>query len=233
MGLTTANNCGIDCIRAGELNMDYYQTKARLKTISDKVERLKWRKKELTTKKKAKVKRKKEVSAELADTIEARELINKSLDITHKRIKVRIDALLSLAINSVFDRPFSFELLIEKKYNRISCTPVIKEGEEEYFPKDEMGGGIIDIISFAFRVVLWSLEHPRSRNVFVLDEPMKFVGKGDMLIRAGNILRELSHRLGFQLIIVTHEKELSEIGDRAYLVEHNNGISEASMITID
>jgi len=210
--------------------MDYYQTKRRLKKVSEKVNRLKWRRKELIKRKKANIKRKKELDVLLRDTVEAREIINKSLDITHARIKARIDGLLTLAINSVFDRPFSFDLRIEKKYNRIVCTPVIKEGEEEYIPKDAMGGGIIDIISFAFRVVLWSLEHPRSRNVFVLDEPMKFVGKGDMLIRAGNILKELSHRLGFQLIIVTHEKELGDIADRAYLIEHKKGISEATMI---
>jgi len=210
--------------------MNYYQTKQRLKTVSDKVEHLKWRKKELLKKKKTKIKRKKEVSAELTDTIEAREIINKSLDITHRRIKVRIDALLTLAINSVFDRPFSFELLIEKKYNRISCTPIIKEGEVEYIPKDDMGGGIIDIISFAFRVVLWSLEHPRSRNVFVLDEPLRFVGR-DTINQAGQVLAELSHRLDFQLIIVTHEKELESIADSIYKVVHTKGISNVTKIT--
>lgn len=211
--------------------MEYYKTKKRHKKLSERVKRLNWRKKELLKDKKEKIKRSKEIKVELRDTIEAREIVNKALDITQARIKSRIDALLTLAINSVFDRPFSFSLLIEKKYNRIACTPIIKEGEHEYIPKEEMGGGIIDIISFAFRVVLWSLEHPRSRNVFVLDEPMKFVGKGDMLIRAGNILKELSHRLGFQLIIVTHEKELSAIADRAYIVEHKKGVSNAAIIT--
>lgn len=202
----------------------------RLTTIEGTVSQLKWRKKQLLKTRRKSIARKKELKDILRHSVEAREVINKALDITQANLKERIDSLVSLAVSSVFDRPFTFELLLEKKYNRMVCTPVVKEGDHEYSPKDDMGGGIIDIISFAFRVVLWSLEHPRSRNTFVLDEPMKFVGKGDMLYRAGSVLSELSHRLGFQLIIVTHEKELSEIGDRSYQVEHRQGISRVSVM---
>ena len=51
---------------------------------------------------------------------------------------------------------------MERKRNKLECRPVVMEGDYEYTAKDEMGGGIIDIISFAFRVVLWSLESPLS-----------------------------------------------------------------------
>lgn len=141
--------------------------------------------------------------------------------LTQERLKARVDALLTLAISSIFDRPFTFNLEFERKRNRLECTPKIMEGSKEYVPKEDMGGGIIDITSFAMRVVLWSIENPKVRNLFILDEPMKFVGKGELLNRAGNVLREIADRLNVQLIVVTHESELAQMADTKYIVTHD------------
>jgi len=209
---------------------NYYELKKKLNAFSEDIDELIWKKKELKKKLKRKTIRRRVVKKNLKNNLKAREIINKVVDITHHNLKERIDSLVTLAVKSVFDRNFTFELFMQKKYNRIICTPIIKEDGNEYFPKDEMGVGIIDIISLALRVVLWSIEDPRSRNIFVLDEPMKFVGKGVILKRVGKILSELSSRLAFQLLIVTHERELSEISDRAYHVEYANKMSNLTII---
>lgn len=164
------------------------------------------------------------------DLIHARLIITEVAKKTQERFKEKVESLVTLAIQSVFNRPFKFFLVFDRKANKVSCQPIIKEGDSEYIPKDDMGGGIIDLISFAFRVVLWSLEYPKSRNVFILDEPMKFIGKGDLLEKAGKMLHEVSHRLKFQLIIITHEPELAEISDRAYQVTHNGNQSTVRLI---
>ena len=150
---------------------------------------------------------------------------------TQKNFQVKVESLVTSAIRAVFEeRPFQFKLIFEQKRNKFECKPVVVENGVEYEPKDELGGGIIDLISFSFRVVLWHLENPRSRNVFVLDEPMKFVGKGDLLMRAGHMIKEISHRLGFQIIMVTHEPELAEIADKAWSVEHDGVKSHLRLI---
>jgi DNA repair exonuclease SbcCD ATPase subunit len=150
---------------------------------------------------------------------------------TQKNFQTKVEALVTSAIRAVFEeRPFQFKLIFEQKRNKFECRPVVVEGDSEYEPKDELGGGIIDLISFAFRVVLWHLENPKSRNVFVLDEPMKFVGKGDLLMRAGRMIKEISHRLGFQIIMVTHEPELAEIADKAWQVDHDGTRSNLRLI---
>ena len=138
-----------------------------------------------------------------------------------------------MAIRAVFDQAFQFKLNFTHERGRFVCQPVIVEGENEYEPKDEMGGSIIDIISFTFRVVLWHLSHPRSQNVFVLDEPMRFVGMGDELMKAARILKEISAKLGFQLIIVTHIQELASIADRAWQVTRRGKKSEVKQIVFD
>jgi len=164
------------------------------------------------------------------DFSKARWILTKVAEMTQLRFKEKVESLVTMAIQSVFDRDFKFVLVFEQKRNKFECRPVVMENEVEYTPKDDMGGGIIDVISFALRVVLWNLQKPKSRNILILDEPMKYVGKGELLERAGMMLREISHKLGIQLVLVTHEPQLAEIADMAYSVTHRSGKSQVELI---
>jgi len=170
------------------------------------------------------------IKKDYENLVKARWILTEVAKETQIRFKEKVESLTTMAIQSVFDRPFRFVLEFERKRNKLECRPIVMEGDVEYVPKDDMGGGIIDVISFALRVVLWSLQKPRSRNTLILDEPMKYVGKGDLLDRAGQMLREVSHSLGIQLILVTHEPQLADIADMAYMVEHVKGRSVVKMI---
>jgi len=154
--------------------------------------------------------------------VKAKWVLSSVARLTQERFKVRVEELMTFAIQSVFSRPFEFKLIFEIKRNKLECKPIIFENGVEFDdPEYDIGGGLVDIISFAFRVVLWSLENPRSRATFILDEPMKHIGKGELLIRAGKMLKEISDKLKFQLIIITHEPLLAEIADRKFEVSHD------------
>jgi len=156
------------------------------------------------------------------DLRKARWVLTEVVKRTQLRFKGYVETLVTKCINTVFDRDFEFVLNYEIKANKTYIQPLVKEGgNEPQVPKEEMGVGILDLLSFALRVVLWSLERPRSRAVFILDEPMRDLGKGKLLDRAGDVLRELSQRLGFQLIVITHEPQLSRIADRTFRIEHD------------
>lgn len=160
-----------------------------------------------------------------ADLIKARWVITEVAKLTQERFKKRVESLITMVIRSVFDRDFEFELIMERKRNKLECRPIIKENGNEFDPKFDRGGGLIDVISFAFRLVLWNLEKPRSRNVFILDEPFRFIGKGEMLERVGKMLKELSEKLIFQIIMITHEKQLENIADKVFQVSYKGGKS--------
>ena len=170
----------------------------------------------------------------LIDTLnKSRWVITEVQKNTQTKFKEKIDSLVTMAIKSVYDRPFGFELIFERKRDKMECRPLIYEivdGEKEYYTdaEDELGGGIVDICSFALRVVLWTMERPRSRNVFVLDEPGKNLGQ--LISLFGKILREISHRLKFQLIIITHDDSLIEIGDKNWEVTHDGRESHIILI---
>ena len=105
----------------------------------------------------------------------------------------------------------------------MECEPVIFENGNEFVPKDDMGGGILDIISFALRIVLWGLETPKSRNLIILDEPFKQCGK--LITKACQMVKEISKMLGVQIIMVTHSDELIDIADKSWHVQYTNGMS--------
>ncbi|MFA5208222.1 MAG: hypothetical protein WC428_06295 [Candidatus Paceibacterota bacterium] len=152
---------------------------------------------------------------------------------TQKRFKDRVESLVTMAIQSVFDRPLKFSLEIERKRNKMECRLLVTEtvdGQERIYDNlgDDVAGGLIDVISFAARIVLWSLQNPRSRNVMIFDEPMKNMGK--LISLGGQVLREISHKLNFQIIIITHDDELIEAADRSYQVTHDGNKSHLKLV---
>ncbi len=153
---------------------------------------------------------------------------------TQERFKKRVETLVTMAIKSVFDRPYGFELIFERKRNKLEARPVIYEITSQKKkilyedPEEDVGGSMVDIISFALRIVLWSFEKPRSRDVILLDEPLKNMGR--LISLGGRVLREVSHWLVVQLVIITHDEELKEIADRTFIVKHNGEYSEVKRV---
>lgn len=148
---------------------------------------------------------------------------------TQDEIKERIEHLITLAIRSVFEREFTFKLVLQNKNNRVYAIPTIIDGEHEFTDiKEDLGGGMIDIISLAFKIVLWSLESPKKRNLFIVDEPFRFTGK--LVKKAGYMLKYLASELNFQVIMVSHDDELIDICDRVYGVTHNGKHSVVTLL---
>jgi len=166
------------------------------------------------------------------DFLAANYIITEVAKNTQEKFKERVEKLVTLAIQSVFEDNYEFVLKFERKRNQTECQLIVMENGIEFVPKDDMGVGIIDIISFALRIVLWSLQSPKSRAFFVLDEPLKHVGSGteEEIIRAAKMMKELSHKLKFQLVIATHEPQLVMIIDRAYKFKRINGKSVVTLI---
>jgi DNA repair exonuclease SbcCD ATPase subunit len=157
------------------------------------------------------------------DLIEARRIISEAARITQLQFKGFVETLVTMAIQTVFpEKQYKFVMEFDLKANRSEINLLVQQGEKDpYNPEDEQGGGLLDIISFALRVVMWSLENPRSRRIFVMDEPFRYCGRLTPL--AGNMMKEISSKLGLQIIMVTHEDSLSEIADKCWFVRRENG----------
>lgn len=157
------------------------------------------------------------------DLVEARRIISEAARSTQLQFQGFVESLVTMAIQTVFpEQQYRFVMEFDLKANRSEINLLVQQGEKEpYRPEDEQGGGLLDVLSFALRVVMWSLEKPRSRPVFVMDEPFRYCGKLTSL--AGNMTKEISQKLGIQIIMVTHEDSLSEIADKSWLVRREKG----------
>ena len=76
-------------------------------------------------------------------------------------------------------------------------------------PLDDNGGGIIDIISIALRLVVLQAHEPAIDGPIILDEPFKMVSK-EYIPMLSDFLKKISNDFGRQIIMVTHNEFLAE-----------------------
>jgi hypothetical protein len=141
---------------------------------------------------------------------------------TQEQLKDRIESLVDMCLKAVFtDREYKFQADFSIKNNKMGCSFTVIEDGYPLSPEDDMGGSVLDIISLALKIILWSIENPRSRALIIMDEPFKYTGK--LVTKAIGIVKELSHKLKIQFIINTHSDEVIEIADRSWHVTRPKG----------
>ena len=159
---------------------------------------------------------------------ECEDILKNSIKAMHSIFKVEIEKVITNAIQKVFNRDLTFELIYEEKRNSVNTRIVIKEEGEILEPEDDLGGSILEIISFSFRIIMWQMSANKSRSTFILDEPFNWTGKLAQI--TGLILKELSNKFKFQVILITHNDDLIEIADKIFKVDYINGASKVKVI---
>ena len=142
---------------------------------------------------------------------QALSLIQTAAEEVQNFVHSRIADLVEKCLGAVFDSPYQFQIKFVKKRGKTEAHPVFVRDGNELSYKD-VGGGVIDVTSFALRLACLSLMNPRPRRLLVLDESFKFVSKRkDYRERIKILLETLSKEMSFQIILVTHDSEL-EVG---------------------
>jgi len=172
---------------------------------------------------------------ELKNLTEAREIVSTAGIIAQDTTKEVFESLVTQALQTIFGEEYTFKL--ESRYirNQPEMEMFVIENGIKFSPKDEKGGAILDIISFASRIVSWAIKEPKSDNILLLDEPFRCLHKSVLPFLA-QLMQDISRELNLQIIYITHEKQLIEVinnsdRDRTFLVEQFNGISEVRRIT--
>lgn len=156
---------------------------------------------------------------------QARELIREVGLKTQQQLQYHISDITSLALSAVFEDPYELKVDFVQRRNKTECDLIFVRDEKEMDPLEASGYGAVDVASFALRVASWSMQQPRTRNVIILDEPMRFLS-ADRQQYAGKMVKELSERLGIQFIIVTHEEVFSQYADKVFQVSMKDKVSQ-------
>jgi hypothetical protein len=144
---------------------------------------------------------------------------------TQSQLSFYISDMITAAIEAVFPQDrFAFQMEFVQRRGKTEADMFLADTKGNRIkPSDAEGGGLIDIVSFALRICLWSLTK-NSRAVMILDEPLKFLSR-DLLPKAGELVKTLSEKLGLQIIMVSHLDELIEEADKVIGFKKIKGIS--------
>lgn len=159
----------------------------------------------------------------------AREIVCDVLAATQGQVTGYIEDIVSLALATVYGPGYAFQIEHAVKRNQAEATPWIVIDGDRMSPREEVGGGVLDVAALAARLALWSLMTPRPPATFVLDEPGRFLSQ-DKQAAFGRMLRELSDLLGLQILLVSHSPGIIENADRAYEIAQAGGVSSVRKI---
>ena len=171
---------------------------------------------------------KRRAATERAESEEALEAVRMALEVvqavakeTQEQLEYRVSELATLALSGILDNPYEVVLDFETKANNTQAHILFHRDGESVRPMDASGGGAVDIASLALQMTMWSIGRPRTRNLMVLDEPLKWLKGKNMPVKGALMLREMSHRLGVQVLMVSHGPELIDGADNVIEVTHD------------
>lgn len=166
-----------------------------------------------------------EADSELEYTEEAMVYAQEVAKQTQEQLKVHIEDIITMALESILDEPYSFELDFVTRRNKTECDVYFVRDGKRVNPIDASGGGAVDIASFAARIALWSLSG--ADNVLVFDEPFRYVS-ANYQARVGELLTKISKQLNLQVIMVTHNPQYIQQADTVLTVTHSKGVSSCA-----
>ena len=121
------------------------------------------------------------------------------------RVYGKIATTVTKCLQAVFDNPYEFKIIVDKKRGKAEARLVFVRDGEEFDPVEEAGGGVLDVAAFALRIA--TISTGKKQTVF-LDEPAKHLSK-EYLPRFASLLETLSKTMNIQFILVTHSEDLA------------------------
>lgn len=167
----------------------------------------------------------KRAKKDLVNFEEAREIINIVGLNTQKKLQFHISDITSLAMESVFPDPYKVLLEFIEKRNKTECSIQFERDGNLQDPLDGGGHGAANVAAFALRIAAYSLQHPKPRNVMMLDEPFKDLSPA-FHEPASEMVKQISKKLGIQFIIVSHKPEFAAHADRTFKTKIKKGITK-------
>jgi len=163
------------------------------------------------------------------DLIDSREIMSAVGILAQQELKEILENLVTEALQVVFDETYSFSVEDVVQRNKAETNFFVVMSGSKMSLKDELGCGVLDVVSFVLRVILWAVASNKTRNTMVLDEPAKFVSR-DKRPAFGEMMRKMSDLLDIQFVMVTHEPEFIQIADKSYSISQEDGISEVKEV---
>ena len=124
------------------------------------------------------------------------------------------------------DEEFKIHLEMDKKKPKAVVSIVNSKTGVEMDPLDD-GGGLVDILSVALRLVALRYSDNPSNGPIILDEPFKMLS-AKYQPGAIDFIQSASKDFGRQIIMITHNDTLAAMGKVVRIAKDEEGVSHAS-----
>ncbi len=172
----------------------------------------------------------KEKKRDLSRHEKAREIIREVGLKTQQQLSFHISDITSLALEAVFINPYKLVVDFVQRRNKTECDLYFDRDGNRVEPLQASGGGAVDVAAFALRIASWSMQRPKSRNVVILDEPFKHLKGVRENILVLDMVKEISKKLGIQIIMVSDERidreEIVMRADKVFETRIKKGVTE-------
>ena len=160
------------------------------------------------------VKKNKKISKDSVEATLANDILTLVGRQTQEKLVFKIEALVTSALEYVYDDPYQFKVEFDTKRSQTECNLYFERDGFKANPVKDSEGTLLDISAISLRVAVWALPQLRNRSspFLLLDEPLKHVSK-EYRDLASRFMKEMCDRLDIQIITVTHEEELIEGSD--------------------
>lgn len=199
------------------------QIAADLRTAREKVERSKAKRELLENQRTEAVKKKVEAEDQLGIFGMVQVLLQKTSDYARQQVKSRIEDVVSEALNVVFGGNHKFMIDLSLRGNQPIAEYYLNDGAtitKLEKPDYDRGGGKVDIIALALRLAVGEMEG--TPGPLFLDEVGKHVSK-EYAPSVAYFLKEYSANFDRQIILITHNADLAEIGETSLAVKRSQG----------
>lgn len=148
---------------------------------------------------------------------------------TQQELEYRISEIVTLALASVFDNPYEFQVEFVVRRDKTEADLWFVRDGKKADPMTATGGGELDVASFGLRVAMWTLQKPRTRPTFILDEPAKHLSR-NYHSKFGKMVKAISEKLGLQFIMVAHSRDMALYADKVFdvVLERKRGMKYLS-----
>jgi DNA repair exonuclease SbcCD ATPase subunit len=164
---------------------------------------------------------------------QVRVLLQKTSDYAREQSRQKIESLVTNCLQYIFDSSIEFRIEMNEVRGRSEAEfYVVSKFNGEVIktkPQEARGGGVVDIVSLAIRVAMLQCSSLEIDGPIILDEPAKHVSD-EYITQVAEFLKQISEMFNRQVIMVTHNRHLSEIANRAFRVELKNS---RSVVIID
>jgi ABC-type oligopeptide transport system ATPase subunit len=129
----------------------------------------------------------------------------------------KVETLITHGLQEISGEKLKFVVQYETKRNAIQAQyKLYDEATKTYYDIiNSFGGGIADIISILQRIIF--IYQFDTAKILVLDEAGKWISNC-MQNKFGKFLRDVSHQLGIQIILITHKDNMVEEADNVVRV---------------